>query len=67
MKKDTVVVQLRQPEEQDLLSTLLREGAQRLIAKALQVEFDEYLGQFAERREGDGRLAVVRNRWQPQL
>ena len=67
MKKDTVVVQLRQPEEQDLLSTLLREGAQRLIAKALQVEFDEYLGQFAERRAGDGRLAVVRNRWQPQL
>ena len=42
MKKDTVVP-LRQPEGQDLLSTMLREGAQRLIAEALQAEFDEYL------------------------
>ena len=38
MSKDTVV-QLRQPEGQDLLSTMLREGAQRLIAEALQSEF----------------------------
>jgi putative transposase len=65
MSKDTVV-QLRQPEGQDLLSTMLREGAQRLIAEALQVEFDEYLGQFAERRDEQGRAAVVRNGYQPQ-
>jgi putative transposase len=65
MKKDTVVP-LRQPEGQDLLSTMLREGAQRLIAEALQAEFDEYLGQFAERRDDEGRLAVVRNGWQPR-
>jgi hypothetical protein len=38
MKKDTVVP-LRQPEGKDLLSTMLREGAQRLIAEALQAEF----------------------------
>ena len=65
MKKDTVVP-LRQPEGQDLLSTMLREGAQRLIAEALQAEFDEYLAQFAERRDDEGRLAVVRNGWQPR-
>ena len=65
MKKDTVVP-LRQPERQDLLSTMLREGAQRLIADALQAEFDEYLAQFAERRDDEGRLAVVRNGWQPR-
>jgi putative transposase len=65
MKQDTVVP-LRQPEGQDLLSTMLREGAQRLIAEALQAEFDEYLGQFAERRDDEGRLAVVRNGWQPR-
>ena len=53
MKKDTVV-QLRQPEGQDLLSTMLREGAQRLIAEALQAEFDEFLSQFAERRDERG-------------
>ena len=65
MKKDTVVP-LRQPEGQDLLSTMLRDGAQRLIAEALQAEFDEYLAQFAERRDDEGRLAVVRNGWQPR-
>ena len=65
MKKDTVVP-LRQPEGQDLLSTMLREGAQRLIAEALQAEFDEFLSQFAERRDEQGRAAVVRNGAQPR-
>jgi putative transposase len=65
MSKNTVV-QLRQPEEQDLLSTMLREGAQRLIAEALQVEFEEFLSQFSKRRDEQGRAAVVRNGWQPQ-
>jgi len=65
MKKDTVVP-LHQPEGQDLLSTMLREGAQRLIAEALRAEFDEFLSQFAERRDDQGRAAVVRNGWQPQ-
>ena len=65
MKKDTVVP-LRQPEGQALLSTMLREGAQRLIAEALHAEFDEFLSQFSERRDDQGRLAVVRNGWQPR-
>lgn len=65
MKKHTVVP-LRQPEGQDLLSTMLREGAQRLIAEALHAEFDEFLSQFSERRDDQGRLAVVRNGWQPR-
>lgn len=65
MKKDTVVP-LRQPEGQDLLSTMRREGAQRLIAEALHAEFDEFLSQFSERRDDQGRLAVVRNGWQPR-
>jgi putative transposase len=65
MKKDTVVL-LRQPEGQDLLSTMLREGAQRLIGEALQVEFEEFLSRFAERHDGLGRAAVVRNGFLPQ-
>jgi transposase-like protein len=65
MSKNTVV-QLRQPEGQDLLSTMLREGAQRLIAEALQAEFDEFLSQFYERRDDQGRAAVVRNGFQPR-
>src|SRR5258708_21766652 len=65
MKKDTVVP-MRQPEGQDPLSTMLREGAQRLIAEALQAEFDEFLSQFVEQRDELGRAAIVRNGYQPQ-
>jgi putative transposase len=45
---------------------MLREGAQRLIGEALQVGFEEFLSQFADRRDGQGRAAVVRNGWQPR-
>jgi putative transposase len=66
MSKDTVVP-LQQPEHgQDLLSTMLREGAQQLIAQALQAEFEEFLLQFTEQRDELGRAAVVRNGFQPR-
>jgi putative transposase len=66
MSKDTVVP-LQQPEHgQDLLSTMLREGAQQLIAQALQAEFEQFLSQFAEQRDEFGRAAVVRNGFQPR-
>ncbi len=66
MGKDTVV-RLQQPEhEKDPLSTMLREGAQRLIAEALQVEFEEFLRQFAGKHDELGRVAVVRNGFHPQ-
>ena len=64
MSKDTVV-QLRNPEaDEDLLSTMLREGAQRLVSQAVKVELEQYLSAFAP--DEDGRLPVVRNGFQPQ-
>ena len=65
MSKHTLVP-LRQPEGQDLLSTMLREGAQRLIVEAPQVEFEKFLSQFVGQRDGHERAAVVRNGFQPQ-
>jgi transposase-like protein len=66
MKKDTVV-ELRKPaQEQDLLSTMLRDGARRLLAQAVQAEFEEFLGRFSGERVEDGRAAVVRNGFQPE-
>lgn len=66
MGKDTVVP-LQQPEHgRDLLSTMLREGAQQLIAQALHAEFEEFLSQFAGDRDELGRAAVVRNGFQPR-
>lgn len=66
MSKDTVV-ELRRPETgRDLLSTMLREGAQRLVADAVQTEFEEFLAHHADSRAADGRAAVVRNGFQPR-
>jgi len=65
MSKDTVVA-LRQPDGKDLLSAMLREGAQQLIVEALQAEFEEFLSQFAGQRDEHERAAVVRNGFQPR-
>jgi transposase-like protein len=65
MSKDTVV-EFRKPESgRDLLSAMLREGAQRLVAEAVQAELEEFLARHAEQRTADGRAAVVRNGFQP--
>ena len=66
MKKNAVVEFRRPRQGQDLLSTMLREGAQRLVAQAVQAEFDEFLARFLGKRVKDGRAAVVRNGFQPE-
>jgi transposase-like protein len=66
MKKDTVVELRRPAQGQDLLSTMLREGAQRLVAQAVQAEFDDFLAGVSGARLQDGRAAVVRNGFQPE-
>jgi len=45
---------------------MLQERAQRLVAEAVQVEFEEFLARFAGQRAEDGRAAVVRNGFQPE-
>ena len=55
------------PEEvADPLGELLRDGARFLIGSAIKCELEEFLGQFEDRRLGDGRAAVVRNGYHPQ-
>ncbi len=66
MKKDTVVELRRPAQEQDLLSAMLRDGAQRLVAQAVQAEFDDFLARVSGERLEDGRAAVVRNGFQPE-
>src|SRR5712691_7868300 len=66
MKKDTVVELRRPAQEQDLLSTMLRDGAQRLVAQDVQAEFEEFLARFSDDRVEDGRSMVVRNGFQPE-
>src|SRR3954453_19039548 len=45
-----------------LIDEIVREGARRMLAAALQAEVDEYIARFAECRDEGGRRLVVRNR-----
>src|SRR4051812_10340148 len=44
-----------------LIDQLVREGARRMLAEALQAEVDAYIAAFAGERDEDGRRLVVRN------
>jgi transposase-like protein len=44
-----------------LIDEIVREGARRMLAEALQAEVDAYIARFAAERDEDGRRLVVRN------
>ncbi|MBC6463678.1 IS256 family transposase [Actinomadura sp. HBU206391] len=44
-----------------LIDEIVREGARRMLAEALQAEVDAYIAQFADQRDERGRRLVVRN------
>jgi transposase-like protein len=44
-----------------LIDEIVREGARRMLAEALQAEVDTYIAQFAGERDENGRRLVVRN------
>jgi len=53
-------------EMRDLLTEVLRRGAKRLLAEAIEAEVDEYLEARKEIRDERGHRAVVRNGYLPQ-
>src|SRR5437764_15319069 len=44
-----------------LIDEIVREGARRMLAEALQAEVDAYIARFAAERDERGRRLVVRN------
>jgi transposase-like protein len=44
-----------------LIDELVREGARRMLAEALQAEVDDYIARFVDQRDEHGRRLVVRN------
>jgi transposase-like protein len=44
-----------------LIDEIVREGARRMLAEALQAEVEAYIAQFADQRDEAGRRLVVRN------
>lgn len=66
ISKDSVV-EFRTPEWiSDPLTDLLREGDKRLIQQAAEAESTGLLAQYAERRDAQGRRAVVRKDHLPE-
>ncbi len=44
-----------------LIDEIVREGARRMLAEAVQAEVDAYVARFADERDADGRRLVVCN------
>lgn len=61
---DSNVVSLNSPVK-DALSELLKEGAQQMLAQAIEAEVSEFLAEHAQ-SQVDGKQAVVRNGYQPE-
>ena len=49
----------------DVLSEIPRTGAKRLLAEALEVEIEEFLGHYCELRDKRGRQRIVRDGYLP--
>ena len=67
MSKDNVVA-LENPsvKAHDPLTEVLRRGASKLLAQAIEAEVETLLAQYADRRDEQGRQAVVRNGYLPE-
>src|SRR3954469_22651991 len=67
MTSDTRVVALRQPDEvDDPLTAVLRDGARRLLAQAVEAEAEAFLAEMRGLRLPDGRERLVRHGHGPE-
>ena len=67
MTSTTTVVSLRQPDTiDDPLTAVLRSGARRLLAQAIEAEADAFLAAMKGERLPDGRERVVRHGHGPE-
>lgn len=61
MEKDTTDTQVMSMTSRDVLSDILRQGAQQMLAMAVENEVGEYIGEYQDVRDANGRRLVVRN------
>jgi putative transposase len=67
MSSDSTIVPFRQPDEiDDPLTAVLRSGARRLLAQAIEAEADAFLARFADHKLADGRDRLVRHGYGPE-
>ncbi len=64
---ESSVVSIQSPETpRDALTEVLREGAQRLLAEAVEAEVEAFLAEYGELRDAEDRQRVVRNGHLPE-
>ena len=62
MTTDTTVSAFRHPDAiEDPLTSVLRDGARRLLAEAIEAEAEVFLAAMQEERLSDGRARFVRH------
>jgi putative transposase len=67
MKTDTTVVSFQHADEiDDPLTSILRDGARRLLAQAVEAEADAFLAAMQNERLADGRSRLVRHGHSPE-
>jgi transposase-like protein len=67
MTSDSTVVRFRQPDEvDDPLTAILRSGARRLLAEAVEAEAEAFLAEMRTARLVDGRERLVRHGHGPE-
>ena len=67
MSKDNLI-ELKNPEPfvDDPITEILRNGAKKLLAEALEVEIESFLSQYADLKDDQGRMRVTRNGYLPE-
>ncbi len=67
MKQDNVI-DLKNPETfiDDPLTAILRKGARKLLATALEVEIEGFIARYAEQEDEYGHKRIVRNGYLPE-
>src|SRR5436190_20047112 len=66
MSQVTKGMPFSQASSADILGDLRREGAQRMLATAVEAEVEEYLQRFESVRDASGHRQVVRNGYMPE-
>jgi transposase-like protein len=65
MNETSNIVALRQPDDDDPLTNILRAGARQLLAQAVEIEVETFLATVKDLKLADGRARVVRHGYGP--
>ena len=62
---DSNIFKLNKPDQSDPLQEVLREGARKMLAAAIEAEVSDFIKQHGSLKTDEGELAVVRNGYLP--